>query len=229
MINEKFNAIILIAGSGSRSQLSYNKNFYMIHGKPIFRYSLDKFLKVPQCSKIILVYRENEKDLVDSYTFDIPKTKLQLVVGGQNRQDSVYNGLLAAISNLVLIHDGARPNINETDIHSVYQELIKGNPCCLGYRAQDTIKEVNSEKVETLDRQKLYLVQTPQGVYRNDMIEAIKKANEEQIIAYDDLSLLERYFNVNPKIVIGSPYNLKVTTLEDIKYITKILGGNNGL
>jgi len=227
MTSEKFEAIILIAGNSSRLQLSYNKNFHTINGKPIFRYSLDEFLKVPQCDKIILVYREGEREIVDKYTYDIPQTKLKLVVGGATRQDSVYQGLLAATSNLVLIHDGARPMIRRTDIHAIYQELIKGNPCCLGYKAQDTIKEMEKGKLTTLDRQKLYLVQTPQGVYRDNMIEAIIKATKENFIAYDDLSLLERYFGVTPIIISGSPYNLKITTIEDIEYITKILGEKN--
>ncbi|NLT01197.1 MAG: hypothetical protein GXY04_01600 [Acholeplasmataceae bacterium] len=82
-------------------------------------------------------------------------------------------------------------------------------------------------KLTTLDRQKLYLVQTPQGVYRDNMIEAIIKATKENFIAYDDLSLLERYFGVTPTIISGSPYNLKITTIEDIEYITKILGEKN--
>lgn len=229
MISEKFEAIILIAGSSSRSQLSYNKNFHIINGKPIFRYSLDEFLKVPQCDKIILVYRESERELVDSYTYDIPQTKLKLVMGGATRQESVYQGLLAVTKDLVLIHDGARPMIKQIDIQAVYQELKKGNPCCLGYKAQDTIKEMEKGQLITLDRQKLYLVQTPQGVYRQSMIDALIKATKEDFIAYDDVSLLEKYDNVSPVIVSGSPYNLKVTTLEDIKYITKILGEDNEL
>lgn len=227
MTNERFDAVILIAGSSSRSQLSYNKNFYVIRGKPVFRYSLDEFLLVPQCHKIILVYRESEKKMVESYTYDIPKDKLELVIGGATRQDSVYQGLLAATSDLILIHDGARPMIKKADIVTIYQELKKGYPCCLGYKAQDTIKEMKEEHVITLDRQKLYLVQTPQGVNRKKMIQAIEKATKENYVAYDDLSLLEKYFGMNPNIIAGSPYNLKVTTIEDIKYITKNLGVEN--
>lgn len=227
MIKEKFEAIILIAGSSQRANILYNKNFHIFNGKPIFRYSLDEFLKVPECSKVIVVYRENEREIVGKYIDDIPKTKIELVAGGLNRQDSVYQGLLAAKSDLVLIHDGARPLIKFTEIAAVYQELKKGNPCCLGYQARDTIKEINNDQVITLDRQKLYLVQTPQGVERAMLKEAIARAKVEKYLAYDDLSLLEKYFNKKPVIVLGSPYNLKITTLEDIKYLSQILGDKN--
>ncbi|MDD3171071.1 MAG: IspD/TarI family cytidylyltransferase [Bacilli bacterium] len=229
MTNEKFEVILLIAGNSTRSKLSYNKNFYLINNKPIFRYSLEKFLGIKECQKVIIVYRNSDEALLEQSLNHIDRKRIDVVVGGRTRQESVYNGLLKADSMNILIHDGARPLINREEIMAVYEQVKRGNPCCLGYRVSDTIKKMTEKEFLTLDRDDLFAIQTPQGMSRDLLKEAILKANSENYIGYDDLSLLEKYYNIRPTIIPGNPYNVKATTLEDIKFISLILGDKNEL
>ena len=84
-----FDAIILIAGKGSRSGLKYNKVLYRIDGKPIFRYSLETFLSCKDCRKVVLVVNKNELDDINDAIIDLDKSRIEIAYGGELRQDSV--------------------------------------------------------------------------------------------------------------------------------------------
>lgn len=226
MERKRFDVIILMAGSGVRSGLLYNKTLYRINNKPIFVYSLEKFQKNEACENIILVYKDNDLEEIKKILTDYDSKKIIFVNGGDTRQDSVYNGLLACINEMVLIHDGARPLVTMDEINSTYEELCCGNVCTCGYQAKDTIKEM-TDVCKTLDRKNLFIVSTPQGVFKEKMINAIKKARLDNYVGYDDVSLLEKYYQYVPKIVGNNSYNIKATTMEDIKIISLIIGDKN--
>lgn len=226
MERKRFDVIILMAGSGVRSGLLYNKTLYRINNKPIFVYSLEKFQKNEACENIILVYKDNDLEEIKKILTDYDSKKIILVNGGATRQDSVYNGLLACINEIVLIHDGARPLVTMNEINSTYEELCCGNVCTCGYQAKDAIKEM-TDVCKTLDRKNLFIVSTPQGVFKEKMINAIKKARLDNYVGYDDVSLLEKYYQYVPKIVGNNSYNIKATTMEDIKIISLIIGDKN--
>lgn len=217
MIKE-YDAILLTAGKGERFGLPLNKVFYVINNKTIFEYSLDAFLSDERCKKVVIVYSAEWinliKDVLSKYNTD----RIDLVIGGALRQESVLNGLSKASCEYVLVHDAARPNISIKLIDNVLAGLKKSKAVSLGVKVTDTIKKV-TEKLETVDRENLYYVQTPQGASRSLLYEALKLANNQNAVVTDDLAAIERYSDIIPLIVEGSKSNIKVTTIDDIDLI----------
>lgn len=213
-----YSVILLIAGKGKRCNLDYNKVFFELNDKALFLYALDVFMKDTKCNEIIIVYNENDLSILKEYLKDYNDERIQLVAGGKERQNSVLNGLMLVTSEYVLVHDGARANINQDLIERVLDGFKDSDVVSLGLNVTDTIKKVSS-KVETIDRDSLYFVQTPQGAKTNVLIRCIQKANEDDVLVTDDLMAVELYSNVVPKIVLGEKSNIKVTTLEDLSLL----------
>lgn len=135
-------------------------------------------------------------------------------VGGQERQDSVRSALKLVGSDYVMIHDGARPFINQSELNR-----LKEKPnSILAVPVKDTIKQVKSDgKIEqTIPRDTLFAAQTPQCFQSNLIISAHRKAFENNFLGTDDASLIEEFEEVSVSIVEGSYNNIKVTTPEDI-------------
>jgi 2-C-methyl-D-erythritol 4-phosphate cytidylyltransferase len=218
-----FDAIILLSGSASRSGLAYNKVLHKINDKAVLRYSVDEFLKCADLNKIILVIKETEKNEIIKSLSGISLERIEYTFGGAMRQDSVANGVKLATSDVVLIHDGARPNITKEQINEVYLCAKLHNSATLACKTIDTIVEKRDGEYRTLDRSNLYNIQTPQGVKRNLYLEAHNQAKAEYYYATDDVGLLVKYLNIIPSIVLGSSNNIKLTTSEDIKYLEYIL------
>lgn len=158
----------------------------------------------------------------------IPNLKpYKIVAGGSERQYSVYNGLMAvdAASDVVLVHDAARPLISETVIQNVINEvMISGSAVC-AVPVKDTTAEINEmgfiERVP--DRNKLWAIQTPQGFKKEILIEAHKKAQEDNFLGTDEASLVRRT-NRAVKLVMGDYNNIKVTTPTDLVIAEMIFG-----
>lgn len=211
-----FDCLILLAGKGERTGLEYNKVFYRIKDKPLFRLALETFLKVPLCRKVVLACREEEISAVKAMVSDL--SKIEFVVGGKYRQDSVKAGMEKCSSEVVLIHDGARPFIEREEIEKIYQATIRSKAAVLAVRSADTIVEVK-DGYRTLERQYLWKVLTPQGVLRKLYLEAVSLAEKEAYYGTDDVGLLERYLKINPEIVPGKDKNIKITTERDLLYL----------
>lgn len=220
-----FDAIILIAGKGSRSGLKYNKVLYRIDGKPIFKYSLETFLSCKDCRKVVLVVNKNEVDEIKDAIADLDLSKIEIAYGGVLRQDSVASGVDKCGNKIVLIHDGARPLVEKKHIVDVYESALMYSSAVLAVKTIDTIKEYKNGKLTTLNRESLWNIQTPQAVELKKFKTALKRASVENYIATDDVSLLEKYFEITPKIVNGLYRNIKLTTMEDLEYIKYLLRG----
>lgn len=214
----KYSVILLIAGKGKRCNLNYNKVFFELNNKPLFLYALEVFMKDNKCDEIIIVYNENDLSILKKYLKDYSDTRIKLAIGGKERQDSVLNGLMLVTSEYVLVHDGARANINQELIDRVLNGFNESDVVSLGLNVTDTIKKVG-EKIKTVDRSNLYFVQTPQGAKTNVLIRCIQKANEDEVLVTDDLMAVELYSAVKPKIVDGEKSNIKVTTQEDLSLL----------
>lgn len=221
-----FDAVILMAGKGTRSGLQYNKILYKLNNKAVFLYSLEEFLKCDECKKVVLVIDALEESEIRN-EINIVDERITFAYGGSQRQDSVRNGIKECSSEVILIHDAARPLIKKQNIIDVYENAKTHTSSVLAVKTIDTIKEYRDGKLITLNRDNLYNIQTPQGVNSNKFKEAHKLAEKENFYATDDVSLLEKYYNISPKIVIGSYNNLKLTTKEDLKYIEYLLKENN--
>jgi 2-C-methyl-D-erythritol 4-phosphate cytidylyltransferase len=220
-------AIIMAAGKGKRMKTDINKQFILLKGKPILAYTIDKFQKNSSIDEIIIVAAPDEISFCENeivYKYSFNKVK-KVVCGGKERQNSVINGLMAAKeSDIVLIHDGARPFIDDRIINQgiEYAKTYGGAAC--GITPKDTIKVRNidgfSEK--TLDRSKLFCVQTPQCFKYEDILNAHIYAKEKNVLATDDTMLFEMMGN-RVYLYEGSYNNIKITTPEDLYSAEKIM------
>ena len=156
------------------------------------------------------------------------KKVLRLVPGGKERQDSVYHALKTLQKEddleIVLVHDGVRPFITPDQIRSVIQGARRHGGAVLGWPAQDTLKRVNSqgEVIGTLDRKDIWQIQTPQAFQAALLWRAFVDAYSRDFYGTDEASLLEEI--EQPVMVIpGSPFNLKITTPEDLQLAEAML------
>lgn len=215
-----FDVVLLMAGSGSRTKLGYNKVFYKINEKPIYQYSLETFQKIEDCDKIVLVVKEEEIPLVSH----LKSERIIITIGGLLRQDSVRNGVEKTTQPIVLIHDAARCNVKKEDIINVYQETIANQSAVLAVKVTDTIKESENTFIKkTLNRNMLWAMQTPQGVMRIPFIKCLKAAQLDNYKSFDDVEILEKYGGIKAKIVEGRFSNIKVTTEVDLTIIEVLM------
>lgn len=221
----KITAIVLAAGGGSRMKSKTKKQFMEIKGKPVIWYSLFEFEK-SRVDEIILVTGKEDidyckKEIVEKY--NLKKIK-NVVAGGSERYESVYNGLKEVTGNIVLIHDGARPLINNEIIERSIEGTIKSDACVVGVPVKDTIKRANKEGyiIDTPNRSELWITQTPQS-FKTDLVKmAYKKMKEElekgntTLNITDDAMVVEEFTTNQVRFVQGDYKNIKVTTPEDI-------------
>ena len=201
----KYQAIVLGGGKGSRADLGYNKILYkMKDGRTVLEKSCDIFLNDDDCQKLIVVLNEE---------LPFSNEKVIKTQGGNNRYDSVLNGLKLVDSEYVLIHDGARPFVTKDDINRLKTELASEDGAILVNKTVDTIKEVRDGYIKgTPQREYLYNALTPQGFKTEVLKEAY--ANVDFNGVTDDASVLEKY-GKKVKIVEGSLNNRKLTSPED--------------
>lgn len=225
---KKISVVIAAAGMGKRMKSKVNKQYLLLKEKPIVSHTIEVFEKNKYVDEIIVVTREEEVNyckvnVVDKYNF---KKVKEVVRGGVERQDSVYNGLKICDKNtdVVLIHDGARPFIKDEEIKEIIVKTIKHDACVIGVRVKDTIKVVDGENniVDTPNRENLWAVHTPQSFDYNLIVNAHEKCNEEKWIVTDDSSLVEK-LGVKVKMIEGSYNNIKITTQEDLRFAESIL------
>lgn len=221
----KITAIVLAAGSGSRMKSKTKKQFMEIKGKPVIWYSLFEFEK-SRVDEIILVTGKEDidyckKEIVEKY--NLKKIK-NVVAGGSERYESVYNGLKEVTGNIVLIHDGARPLINNEIIERSIEGAIKSDACVVGVPVKDTIKRANKEGyiIDTPNRSELWITQMPQS-FKTDLVKmAYKKMKGElekgntTLNITDDAMVVEEFTTNQVRFVQGDYKNIKVTTPEDI-------------
>jgi len=223
-------AIIAAAGSGKRigSCLpagTAKKQFLEILGKSILSMTVSVFEECQSVDDIIVVVNKDDVEQASNVLSGYKKL-LKIVPGGAERQNSVYNGLQAASreTDIVVIHDGARPLVTKEMISGAINEAKTSKAVITGMPVKDTIKTVSKENVvlETLDRDTIWIVQTPQAFEFNLIKEAYERANKIGYLATDDSKLVER-LGISVKMVMGSYENIKITTKEDMKIAEAIL------
>lgn len=222
-------AIILAAGVGSRMKSEKAKQFLEVAGHEVLYYSLRAFNEHPEVDAIVLVTKEEfaehcRKELVERYQF----AKVRgICIGGRERYDSVYQGLLAIEAekenDVVLIHDGARPFVTAEMISASIACARECGACTVGVPAKDTIKIVDADYygMETPERKFVYQIQTPQTFQipllrraYEAMYEAKRNGDTHNIT--DDTMLVEQYAGARCKVVEGAYENIKITTPEDL-------------
>lgn len=221
-ISLKTVAIIPAAGSGIRMESNRAKQFLSLHGKPILVLAVEPFQE-STVSSVVLVVPPNDveyckKEIVDRFGL----TKVgKIVPGGKRRQDSVRLGLEATEGkyDLVLIHDGVRPLTEKEIIERVIKEAMVNRAVITALPARETVKEVNDLRhvVKTYNRERVWMVQTPQAFRYKDILNAHQKALEEGWEEATDDALLVERSGVTVKVIEGSEKNIKVTTPHDLE------------
>ncbi len=215
-------AIIPAAGAGVRMGMDRAKQFLNLAKRPILAMTLESFQDCGAVDAVIVVVPEKDvdfckKEIVEKFGFH----KVEKVVpGGARRQDSVRLGIEAINQNceLVVIHDGVRPFITADDIGRMVSEAKIHGAVIAGLPAKETVKEVNGDLTVTgtYDRNRVWLIQTPQVFQYQDILKAHQKAFEENWgEATDDSALVEK-LRIPVKVILGTENNIKVTTTNDL-------------
>lgn len=223
----KITAMVLAAGSGSRMNSQVKKQFIEIKGKPIVWYSLFAFQNSVVDEIILVTGKEDitycKKEIIDAYGFNKVKS---VVAGGKERYESVYNGLAEINGDIVLIHDGARPLINEDIINRCIEGTSQYGAVVAGMPVKDTVKIVGTDHIieETPERSKVWITQTPQA-FKSEIIKNAyeKMGNNSTIQVTDDAMVVEKFGGEKVRFVEGDYTNIKVTTPEDIGLVETLL------
>lgn len=234
------NAVILLCAGISarmRNQVT-DKILVPLKGKPVVNYSLEAFATSGTVDEYIITYRDQVQRIGISQAFEdhpIADLNIRWVMGGIERQDSVFNALSQLTDNIsyVFIHDCARPLIDQQSLKKLRDRVKKDKAVSLAHRITDTVKYIESDNEDlhklqliNLERSKLWAMETPQVFERNLIIKAYQTLNEKKIKATDDttavityghrISLLENC-NPNPKLTIPEDITMIENFIEDFK------------
>ena len=225
-------AIIVAAGKGIRMNDTTRKQYLDLAGRPILAHSVMAFDACDLIDKIFLVIPKEDIEYCRKNILPVLELKngVDLVFGGEKRQDSVYNGLQAIDkkTDTVVIHDGVRPFIQPDELESCILGARKFGACILGIPAGDTIKHVGKSGFieKTLARDSIWLAQTPQAFKYELIIRAHETARRDGYTGSDDASLVER-LGIGVKIIKGSKNNIKITVREDLVVAQAMLDAIN--
>lgn len=220
-------AIVVAGGKGKRMGADVNKQYLIIHGRPILAHTLSVFDSIDLVDDVIVVTGEHEiehcrENVVLGYGI---KKVSNIVAGGSERQYSVLNGLraLEGLCDIVIVHDGARPFVTPDIIEKSVEEAFINSAAACAVSVKDTIKiaDCNGFITATPDRSLLYAVQTPQTFMYTLLYNSHLAAVNEGFLGTDDTVLVERS-GTRVKLFEGSYENIKITTPEDI-YIAEAI------
>ncbi len=221
----QYEVVLPAAGSGKRMGAGQNKLFLQLAGKPILVHTLLVFEQDSNCTGIWLAVKDEEREMIQALLGEHRITKVKgLPTGGQERQHSVHS-CIKEMKNvgIVLVHDAARPFITEPIIKQLAETAFFQGAAIAGVRVKDTMKVVRDGIIEeTIDRELLWSIQTPQAFRFDLLAEAEDVAEKVGFLGTDEAMLVER---LGHKIhVVESSYeNVKMTTKEDLLFGEAIL------
>lgn len=223
----KVGVVIAAGGKGVRMGSRTPKQFLRIEGLSVIEHVISRFARVREIDEIVVVVPGNDCERIRRMVRRRGLRKVLAVVpGGKERQDSVRSGLegFSVRPDIVLIHDAARPLVTKRVITQVIRETEIHRAAVVGVKVLDTIKREGSPGfyVETLSRDGLWAVQTPQGFQFTVLMDAHDRARVDAFIGTDDASLVER-LGIPVKIVEGDRRNIKITSRDDMEIVRKWL------
>lgn len=239
-MDKKFAAIVLSAGTGSRMKSDIPKQYMDLNGKPVIYYSLKAFEESPVSSIVLVTGKDDveycKKEIVEKYQFE---KVVAVVDGGKERYDSVYQGLLQLnrsdelLADYVMVHDGARPMVDQGIIKRSIECLEKEQACVVAVPVKDTIKiaDENGYVSSTPSRETLWSVQTPQSFSFSLLKQSYEKVyrdmeeGKEIPLITDDAMVVSYASEQKVKFVMGDYCNIKITTPEDINIAKMMLEG----
>ena len=214
----KVGAIIPAAGRGKRIGASVPKQFLEIQGKPLLHHTLTVFASCKLIDYVVLVMPQADVDEMGEDWLNKYEIVREVVVGGEQRQDSVYNGFnsLEEGTDIVVVHDGVRPFTTPQMITATVEAAQQHGAAITAIPVSDTVKQAADGFVkQTVSRDGLWRVQTPQAFQYGLLQQAFKKAKKDSYYGTDEGSLIE-YLGERVRIVPGSELNIKITRKEDL-------------
>ncbi len=205
-------AVIAAAGSGER--FGEKKQFKLLGRRPLLFHTLTPFLDCNDIEEIVVVVPQEDLNNTERELASFTSVKsIKAVAGGKRRQDSVLNGCNALSEDIsvIAVHDAARPFVTPELIKATVDGCSDADGCIAATPSKDTVKQVESERIQqTLDRNTIWLAQTPQTFQRDILIRAL----QQEIDATDEASMVET-MGGNVFVIEGSASNFKITTEED--------------
>jgi 2-C-methyl-D-erythritol 4-phosphate cytidylyltransferase len=221
-------APVPVGAKGKQKKAPPSKQFTELGGTPILVHTLRKFAVIDAVSEIWIALRENEiagfRARLQSEPNDVLQKKVELVVGGEHRQQSVENALnavRAAADDIVLVHDAVRPFVTREIIQEVVEAAEKYGAAIAALPAVDTVKQVERTAEgalikATIPRAGVVMAQTPQGFRYRVLKKAFDEASADGFLGTDEASLVERSGH-DVVVVMGSPRNIKITAPGDME------------
>lgn len=219
--------VIVAGGSGSRVGGEELKQFRWVAGKPMLLHSVQMFMARPDVGMVVCVLPQRYAGDPPPWLFQCDVDRLLVSIGGRTRSESVANGLddLPDEAQIVLVHDAARPLVDEGTIDRVVASVRAGTCAIAALPVVDTLKEVDADGiiVRTVDRTALWRAQTPQGFPRHIIVDAHRRAARDRISATDDAALCER-LGIPVRVVRGAERALKLTEGADFARAEALFG-----
>lgn len=210
--------VIVAGGASSRTGSRELKQFRWVAGKPVLLHSVQTFMARPDVVSVVCVLPPQYVADPPPWIFECDVDRLMLSMGGRTRTESVQHGLddLPDEASVVLVHDAARPLVGDSTIDRVVA-AVRGGACAIAaLPVVDTLKEVDEQGlvVRTVERERLWRAQTPQGFPREVIVRAHREARAQHLTATDDAALCER-LGIPVVVVRGSERAMKITEFED--------------
>jgi len=217
----RIGAVVLAAGRSER--MGRSKPYLPLNGKPVLLHSLERFDRSPLIDELAIVVRRGEEgrlrgEVLDRYHF---QKEIEVVIGGRERQDSALAGVraLSEGTELVLIHDGARPFFSNELLTKLVKAASAHGAAVPGLPARETIRGFDEQgfSLEELDRARLFRVQTPQCFSYTILRRSLEEACAQGRYFTDDAGAVAAFSGVKAKLVLGEERNIKITTPLDLK------------
>lgn len=207
--------------------MSIPKAYLPLQGKPILHYSLEKLSKSSLVTEIVIVVHPEDRELLQSQVLDVfPSNKqLQVVFGGERRQDSSRAGVQATLAKWVAVHDGVRPFFSQSLLELVFSAAQVHRGAIPALPIPETVKSVDNEDFVAgeVSREMLHLAQTPQCFERELLQRSLEAAHQQKRYFTDEAGAVLAMSGVRAKIVSGEGQNIKITTPWDLKLAEALL------
>ena len=226
-------AIVPASGLGRRMQSPIPKQYLQLCGKSILEHTLDRLLSFKHTRGVILVLRQGDQDW-EALNYRSKKS-LIIATGGEERQDSVFNGLLKLFeiepdAPYVMIHDAVRPLVLHQDLVKLMEAARQNSAgAILGVPVNDTLKRQNGDTgiSETIARDGLWRAFTPQLFRASLLLEAYNNVRAKKLQITDDAASVEA-LGMSPSLVESNVQNIKITNMQDLKLASQILMQQQG-
>ncbi|MGB9749691.1 MAG: IspD/TarI family cytidylyltransferase [Caldisericia bacterium] len=215
----------IIVGGGKSNRFGEDKISYIINDKPLIYYTIIPFIKSNLVDEIVIVLSKENYQKNKIFFENLKKIK-DIIIGGDERKNSVINGLerfLNSEIDKVLIHDGARPIIKTEIINEIINKITDNNCIIPVINVSETIKFIKDKKIETLNRDLLYITQTPQGFPFPKIYHLYKKYENKKL--FDD-SMVFEFEGENIELIEGDPSNIKITYNNDMIKVINFIKEN---